>query len=284
MSALPVTDEFEADDDAQAGNRELPPDLVDDGFKPASSVTILDDSPEGLAKRDEEEAKIKAEQMFQGPDGKRIVPLIAINDDVHRVPGQNYACVSVIKPEVYDTLHHGERKYRGMLFKIRGVFETREEADDWIRNKVMNMDPHFDVHLIKCHSWSGLDSDNPEENEYMDDKIQTMMTSYFEEEHDKMLGIQARVQMAKRMTERSKEAGDFFRNAVANKEGQKVPGMPTLPEHLPAPPTSAAPTSLDEVRAVLAPSKTVLLSDLEEPEEGDTGADVGSQTVLSMMT
>lgn len=274
--------EFEVDIDAQIGDRELPPDLATDSFRPSCSLVIADDTPEEKAKRDKEDEEAKKSQMLEGPDGKRIVPLIAISDDVHRVPGQNYACVSVIKPELYDTLHHGEAKYRGLLFKIRGVFATREEADDWIRNKVMNMDPHFDVHLIKCHSWSGLDSDSPRENEYMDEKIQSMMTSYFEEEHDKMLGIQARVQMAQRMTDRSKEAGDFFRNAVANREGKAVPGMPVHPEHLPPPPLCDVPASLDTIRAALGPARIEPLSDLEQ--EGDTGAQVDSQTVMSTLT
>jgi hypothetical protein len=215
---------FEDDDDADARDRELPLELQPDAFEPKAESTLTGDTSEDREFQEAEDARLKDDQLLTGSDGKRIIPLIAIHDDVNRVPGQNYACVSVIKPEFYNTLHHGDRKYRGMLFKIRGVFGTREEADDWIRKKIMNLDPHFDVHLIKCHSWSGLEDDRPQDNEYMDEKIQSMMSAYFEDEHDKMIGIQARVQMAENKVGRSKEAGDFYRNSVASKENKQIEG------------------------------------------------------------
>lgn len=289
-------DDVDAHDD---GTHEIPEALRKDEFEPSAAVTVTDDTAEEAEKRVIEDKRLQDDQLLQGDDGKRIIPLIAINDDVNRIPGQNYACVSVIKPELYDTLHHGERKYRGMLFKIRGIFSTREEADDWIRNKIMNLDPHFDVHLIKCHSWSGLEDDRPQDNEYMDKKIQGMMSAYFEDEHDKMLGIQARVQMAERKTERTKEAGDFYRDSVASAKGEQVASLPMLPEHFPAPPSVGNTRSLDSLRAaygVQTPASTAIASirevqeEAQEEESDEEEMDAlmaprkRGETVLSMLT
>ena len=246
-------DEYGSDSDAEADpDKPLPLALQPDDTmsKPVITVDVVD--PTKATQQENRMNFMGTETPALLPSFKKgEVPLIAMQDDVYRVRNQNYACVSVIKPSEYAALHHGERKYHGLLFKIRGVFATRAEADQWIRSKIMNLDPHFDVHLIKCHSWSGLEDDDVNDREYLDDEINEIMSGYFAEEHDKQLGLNTRVQIAKAKDKRTKESGNFYRHA--NSETGEVPGkLPQHPSSLPDIPKDAKAVTLDIIRRNMA--------------------------------
>lgn len=224
-----------------------------------ASIPGTNKEPTELWQQQDEELRLA--QFLKGSNGERMVPIIALEADVNRVPKQRFACVSVIKPDQYAALHHGERKYKGLLMKIRGVFETREQADSWIRERILPLDPHFDVHLIECHKWSGVEDDDINDREYADENIRSIMTSYFKDEHDKQLGLQTRIEIAKNLTERSKESGDFFREAnetavaVQGSDGPECPSQrATMPhESLPPIPVGARPVTLDSLRSRVMP-------------------------------
>ena len=250
---------YELDLDCTDNNRELPEAIRPDCTLDPPTFETLDakaeTTEEVTARWKAEDEEAKRSHFLRGSNGEQMVPIIALEPDVNRVPRHRFACISVIKPEMYETLHHGSRKYKGLLMKVRGVFETREAADAWIRERIIPLDPHFDVHLIECHKWSGVEDDDVHDREYTDEKINTIMTSYFKEEHDKQLGLQTRVEVAKNMVQRSKESGDFYREA--NKHGVDVPGevpermsrRATMPhEQLVDLPSTARPVSLDMLR------------------------------------
>lgn len=257
----------EVDDDADASHRELPEELKPEkmGMVVKFEQANVDDEGEMARFREAEEARAQA-RLVEGSNGKRMIPLIALHPDQSRVPGQNYACISIVRPEHYQTLHHGQRKYHGMLIKVRGVFETREEADAWIKENIMALDPHFDVHLVKCHEWSGLEDDDVRDREYVDDQIKDIMTSYFQEEHDKMLGMRKRIEIARRQEKRTKEAGNFFREAVAEPDPRR---------RLPDVPANAVPMSLDQVRQSLLNGPRLLASAREAAEGACAGSGSG---------
>ena len=268
---------FQVDPDSNDNNRELPEAIRSDCKLDPPTFEALDSKTDSAVnaalrwKAEDEEAK--QAQFLRGENGKQMVPIIALEADVNRVPKQRFACISVIKPDMYETLHHGERKYKGLLVKIRGIFETRDAADSWIRERILPLDPHFDVHLIECHKWSGVEDDDVHEREYADENISAIMTNYFKEEHNKQLGLQTRVEVAKNMTQRSKESGDFYResNALAvDAEGEvpdKLSRRATMPhEQLAGLPAGAQPISLDSLRHRMMPPYTPRPSIKEEPD------------------
>jgi hypothetical protein len=248
--------EFESDSEDELP-RELPAALRPvQRFAPATvELAETNDNDERPAEWAAADEKVRLAQ-FVGGGADRLVPVIALETDVNRVPGQRFVCLSVIKPDQYAALHHGERKYKGLLIKVRGVFATREAADAHIRNNILPLDPHFDVHLIEAHKWSGVEDDDVHDREYMDEGIRGMMQAYFAEENDKQVSMQSRIAAAKSKVKRTKEAGNAWREA--NGLAEDVPGedddaparraiMPH--ERLPALPAGARPVSLEALRA-----------------------------------
>jgi hypothetical protein len=176
--------------------------------------------------------------------------------------------------------------------KIRGVFSTREEADDFIRSRILPSDPHFDIHLIKVGSWSPIQDDTVEDREYVDGFIGDMMHSYFQAEHDKKLGLNTRIQIAKEKEKRTKEGSQFFKNANntdgINPSGE-MKGLPARPETLPDMPYGATTISLDQTRRSIGvnPEEKVKLvrnfldqeSDVMVPEDETNGVAVAAVKV-----
>ena len=182
-----------------------------------------------------EEPSNRAKVWFDSNKNTR-VPVIALEEDVYRIPDQNYACFSVIRPEDYGVLHHQDGSYRGSLIKFRGVFKSREEADHHIR-RVMKADKHFDVHLVPCFTWAGMDDHAIEDREYANSEIAEIMKGYFSEENNRMKGVRERIRatQANDPTQkigwneeaggaaRSSEATEFFMKAIEEEEDRPPP-------------------------------------------------------------
>lgn len=284
-----MSDKFEVDTDCYSDNHEIPEAIRSDCKLDPPTFEALDaktdPTSEAATRWKAEDEEAKRSHFLCGSNGRQMVPIIALEPDVNRVPRQRFACISVIKPDMYQTLHHGERKYKGLLMKVRGIFETREAADAWIRERILPLDPHFDVHLIECHKWSGVEDDDVLDREYTDENISAIMTSYFKEEHDKQLGLQTRVEVAKNMTQRSKESGDFYREANAlavDAEGEvpeKMSRRATMPhEQLAGLPLGAQPISLDSLRQRMMPNFTPRPLIREEPDKFEVVEEDGDES------
>ena len=202
------------------------PNMVSDPEPPKPTFTVSE-LPE-----DEAIAELKAKQNISRADAyfdsHRItrVPMIALQSDTYQVPEQKFVCFSVIKPDEYRALHHKNRQYTGFLIKFRGVFKSREEADKHIR-RVMKTDPHFDVHLVPCFEWAGIEDDVVEEREYADEMIGSMIKGYFENENDKFRGVRDRIRDTEQST-RSEETTQFWEEAQRErmrKEQLKLEGQ-----------------------------------------------------------
>lgn len=140
------------------------------------------------------------------------VPMIALEPDLYRVPGQAWALFSMIRPEEYKAAHHKNRDYHGYLIKFRGVFASREEAEAHIK-KIMAIDRHFDVHLIPTFTWSGIDDDCVEDRQYANEMVGSILKGYFERENARMFGIRERIantEMVDSRGVRCDEATSFF--------------------------------------------------------------------------
>lgn len=150
------------------------------------------------------------------------VPLIALEKDSYRVPDQNWVVFSMIKPEEYGKLKHGNKEYHGYLIKFRGCFATKELATAHI-HKVMKMDRHFDCHLIPAFQWSSIDDHAVEDREYADERIADIMKGYFQNENNRMIGIRDRIEkVEKGEGDRSREATKFFEDMQEEVSREKI--------------------------------------------------------------
>lgn len=68
-----------------------------------------------------------------------------LDEDVFTVPGQNYALLSFVGPEQ-------RQKNEKLGMKIRGVFNTKEEAEAHIR-KIRRFDTIMDIYLVDMYKW-----------------------------------------------------------------------------------------------------------------------------------
>ena len=213
-----------------------------------------------------EEEQNRADAWFDSNKNVR-VPMIALQEDIYTIPGQNFVCFSVIKPEDYGALHHKDGSYQGSLIKFRGVFATREEADTHIR-KIMKSDRHFDVHLVPAFTWAGMDDDMLEDREYADNTIGELMKGYFESENNRMKGVRARIKSTQDATTpedmRGEESTEFYNKSI---EWQKKEA-PVRPEGVKAQTLEELAASLD----ITPGGETVMTKSLNDIPESKIDA------------
>jgi hypothetical protein len=138
------------------------------------------------------------------------VPLIALESDPYKLEDQEWCVFSVITPEEYGSLRHGEEKYHGYLIKFSGVFPTKELATRHIE-KLMKFNRHFDVHLVPAFQWSAIDDKAVENREYANEMIGDIMRGYFREENNRMMGIKDRISQTEHTEKsRSQQTTEFF--------------------------------------------------------------------------
>lgn len=167
-----------------------------------------------LSEAIEKQERAKKSDMYFESNAFTRVPLIALESDVQRVAGQNWAVLSIIKPEEYKSLKHKNGNYSGLLIKFRGAFNTREEAESHIK-KVLKIDKHFDIHLVPAFTWAGVEDDCVEDREYANEMIGEVMRGYFENENLKIKSLRDRIRSTEDPTSmRSEEASAFFASAT----------------------------------------------------------------------
>lgn len=80
------------------------------------------------------------------------------NEDMDEpIIGQKYVCVSFLSPEdenIDDSLQKTKQNYALRDFKIRGVFATKEEADEYAKC-LSKATPDLDYHVVEI-----VDMDN----------------------------------------------------------------------------------------------------------------------------
>lgn len=149
-------------------------------------------------------------------DLARGVPFQSLQQDHYKIRGQNFVCLSFLFSDQYSALHCGDRIYRGDLIKVRGVFKTRENADRFIRETLIATDPHSHVILAKMFQWTTLE-DNAEDDETLEEKqevIESALRGYFENENQRMMGLQRRMDIvSSECKERARETSEFYKRA-----------------------------------------------------------------------
>lgn len=99
---------------------------------------------------------------------------MSLETDYTTVPGQVFACLSVIGPEA-------PQKNDKFGIKIRGAFATRDEAANHAK-RLQKEDPTFDIYVVDMYKWLLIppDSSKIEDVHYSNEKLEEIMTGYKE--------------------------------------------------------------------------------------------------------
>ena len=99
---------------------------------------------------------------------------MSLEQDYTTVPGQLFACLSVVGPEA-------PQKNDKFGIKIRGAFATREEAANHAK-RLQKEDPTFDIYVVDMYKWLLIPPDPTkiEDAHYTNEKLEELMTGYRE--------------------------------------------------------------------------------------------------------
>jgi hypothetical protein len=99
---------------------------------------------------------------------------MSLEQDYTTVPGQIYACLSIVGPE-------SPQKNDKFGIKIRGAFATRDEAAKHAK-RLQKEDPTFDIYVVDMYKWLLIPPDPTkiEDVHYTNDKLEEIMTGYKE--------------------------------------------------------------------------------------------------------
>jgi hypothetical protein len=100
--------------------------------------------------------------------------MATLEQDYTTVPGQIYACLSVVGPEA-------PQKNDKFGIKIRGAFNSRDEAASHAK-RLQKEDPTFDIYVVDMYKWLLIPPDptHIEDAHYADEKLEALMAGYKE--------------------------------------------------------------------------------------------------------
>ena len=99
---------------------------------------------------------------------------MSLETDYTTVPGQVFACLSIIGPEA-------PQRNDKFGIKIRGAFATRDEAAKHAK-RLQKEDPTFDIYVVDMYKWLLIPPDPTkiEDVHYTNEKLEEIMTGYKE--------------------------------------------------------------------------------------------------------
>ena len=137
-----------------------------------------------------------------------------LEQDYTTVPGQLYACLSVVGPEA-------PQKNDKFGIKIRGAFNSRDEAAAHAK-RLQKEDATFDIYVVDMYKWLLIPPDPAkiEDSHYAEEKLEELMTGYRENQ----------AQAAKMFAERKR---DMMENVSMMKPGDENSKYYTKPDEPP---------------------------------------------------
>ena len=99
---------------------------------------------------------------------------MSLETDYTTIPGQVFACLSIIGPEA-------PQRNDKFGIKIRGAFATRDEAANHAK-RLQKEDPTFDIYVVDMYKWLLIPPDPTkiEDVHYTNEKLEEIMTGYKE--------------------------------------------------------------------------------------------------------
>lgn len=100
--------------------------------------------------------------------------IMSLTQDYTTVPGQLFACLSVVGPEA-------PQKNEKFGVKIRGAFSNRDEAAQHAK-RLQKEDPTFDIYVVDMYKWLLIPPDPAaiDNVHYTNEKLEEIMTGYKE--------------------------------------------------------------------------------------------------------
>lgn len=100
--------------------------------------------------------------------------IMSLEQDYTTVPGQVFACISIVGPEC-------PQKTDKFGIKLRGAFSTRDEAANHAK-RLQKEDSTFDIYVVDMYKWLLIppDSSHIEDVHYTNEKLEEIMTGYKE--------------------------------------------------------------------------------------------------------
>jgi hypothetical protein len=120
---------------------------------------------------------------------------MSLEQDYTTVPGQVFACLSIVGPDC-------PQKTDKFGIKIRGAFATRDEASSHAK-RLQKEDPTFDIYVVDLYKWLLVPPDPTaiEDAHYTNEKLEEIMVKYrenqsqaarmFEERKRDMMAVKA---------------------------------------------------------------------------------------------
>lgn len=112
------------------------------GDKEDAPVYSIENDP--LFKPIDQGKKEKIDQAVEKKVGSISMEQNLARDD-SRVPGQNYALISIVSP-------HSNQKHDQCCIKIKGVFEKVDDAKEHAK-MLQKIDPTFDIYVVDMYAW-----------------------------------------------------------------------------------------------------------------------------------
>jgi hypothetical protein len=103
---------------------------------------------------------------------------MSLEQDYTTVPGQLYACLSVVGPEA-------PQKNDKFGIKIRGAFASRDEAASHAK-RLQKEDSTFDIYVVDLYKWLLIPPDplKIEDVHYQNEKLEEIMAGYKENQSE----------------------------------------------------------------------------------------------------
>ena len=146
--------------------------------------------------------------------------MATLEQDYTTVPGQLYACLSVVGPEA-------PQKNDKFGIKIRGAFNSRDEAAAHAK-RLQKEDATFDIYVVDMYKWLLIPPDpvQIEDAHYADEKLEELMTGYRENQ------AQAAAMFAERkrdmMAVKAPGSDTYFKSGDENSKFYTKPDEPPI--------------------------------------------------------
>ena len=140
---------------------------------------------------------------------------MSLEQDYTTVPGQLFACLSIVGPEA-------PQKNDQFGIKIRGAFATRDEAASHAK-RLQKEDATFDIYVVDMYKWLLIPPDPTkiEDSHYTNEKLEELMTGYRENQ----------AQAAKLFNERKRdmiESSNYYKPGDENSKFYSKPDEPPI--------------------------------------------------------
>ena len=143
--------------------------------------------------------------------------MASLEQDYTTVPGQLFACLSVVGPEC-------PQKNDKFGVKIRGTFATRDEAANHAK-RLQKEDSTFDIYVVDMYKWLLIppDRDAIDDVHYQNEKLEEIMQGYKENQ----------IQAAKMFEERKRDMMTVRPDGSYIKPGDENSKFYTKPDEAP---------------------------------------------------